>query len=403
MRKAVIAILAVLVCGPASATTGRELRELRAAAVKAYQAKDWPGFLAAQKRVVHAARIPRELYQLACAAALAGDKSAALRALEDFADQDTFLDAEHDDDLASLHGDPRYRKAVERIAHSRTAQGTTPTAIELPRADLVVEDLAASGKDWLLSSVRKRAVFKLSPSGDLTELAKTPWAAMGMALDATANTLWVTTAALDEEESHDIADQGRSAVLEIDASTGAVKARHDSPAKGALADLRVFAGAAYASDGFGGGVYRVTAKGFEQLAGDFASPQTPALHAGALLVPDYTLGLAVLDLATHEVRWLEPPRGFPLTGIDGTALAGDDLYIVQNGLDPVRVVKLTLDRGNRIVKAALVQKGGDLPDPTHAVIHDGALWFIARSGWQSFGKNGFQPGLPPLLKRVPLR
>ena len=55
------------------------------------------------------------------------------------------------------------------------------------------------------------------------------------------------------------------------------------------------------------------------------------------------------------------------------------------------------------VKAALVQKGGDLPDPTHAVIHDGALWFIARSGWQGFGKNGFQPGPPPLLKRVPLR
>jgi hypothetical protein len=120
-------------------------------------------------------------------------------------------------------------------------------------------------------------------------------------------------------------------------------------------------------------------------------------------VPDYTLGLAVLDLATKQVRWLEAPKGFPLTGIDGTALAGDDLYLIQNGLDPVRVVKLTLGRDNRIVKALLVQKGGDLPDPTHAVIHDGALWFIARSGWQGFGKEGFQPGPPPLLKRVPLR
>jgi len=319
-----VAALALFLCRPAVATTARELRELRGSAFKAYQGKDWPAFFEAQKRVVQAARIPRELYQLACAAALAGDKSAALRALEDFADQDTFLDAANDGDLASLRGEPRYEKALRRIAYSRAARGTTPTAAELPRADL-------------------------------------------------------------------------------DAATGAVKARHDSPAKGALADLRVFDGAAYASDGFGGGVYRVTSKGFEKLSDDFASPQTPAMHGGELLVPDYTLGLAVLDLGTRKVRWLEAPKGFPLTGIDGTALAGDDLYIVQNGLDPVRVVKLTLDRRNRIVKAALVQKGGDLPDPTHAVIHDGALWFIARSGWQGFGKNGFQPGPPPLLKRVPLR
>jgi hypothetical protein len=400
MRFAIGAV-ALLSCHAAVAATGRELRELRAAAVEAYRAKDWPRFLEAQQAVVQAAPVPRELYQLTCAEALAGHKAEALRALEAFADQDTFLDAAHDDDLVLLHGDPRYEKALQRIANSRVSRGTTPTAAEVPRADLVVEDLARSGDGWLLSSVRKRAVFKLS-RGSLTELARTPWAALGMALDPATNTVWVTTAALEEEENHDKADQGRSAVLEIDASTGAVKARHDSPAPGALADLRLFGGAAYVSDGFGGGVYRVTSMGFEKLADGFASPQTPAMHRGALLVPDYTLGLAVLDLETRKLRWLTAPKGFPLTGIDGTALAGDDLYVIQNGLDPVRVVKLTLDRDNRIVKAALLQKGGDLPDPTHAVIHDGALWFIARSGWQGFGKEGFQPGPPPLLKRVPL-
>ena len=134
-----------------------------------------------------------------------------------------------------------------------------------------------------------------------------------------------------------------------------------------------------------------------------SSPQTPALHRGVLLVPDYTLGLAVLDLGTKEVRWLKPPKGFPLTGIDGTALDGDDLYIVQNGLDPVRVVKLHLDRNHAITAATVLQKGGDLPDPTHAVIDHHALWFVARSGWQGFTKQGFHNSEPPRLKRVPLR
>jgi len=402
VRKILLACAVSLLSPAALAVTGRELRELRVAAVKAYQAKDWPGFLEAQKRVVQAAAVPRELYQLACAEALAGHKADALQALDDFADQDTFLDAAGDDDLASLRGDPRYQKALGRIARSRDPKGETPTAVELPRADLVVEDLVPMGGDWLLSSVRKRAVFKLS-HGKLTELAKTPWAALGMALDPNTSTLWVTTAALEEEEGHDAADQGRSAVLEIDPRSGAVKARHDAPTKGALADLRVFDGAAYASDGFAGAVYRITAKGFEELSGDFASPQTPALHRGVLLVPDYTLGLAVLDLGTKEVRWLKPPKGFPLTGIDGTALDGDDLYIVQNGLDPVRVVKLHLDRNHAITAATVLQKGGDLPDPTHAVIDHHALWFVARSGWQGFTKQGFHNSEPPRLKRVPLR
>src|SRR5437899_2456830 len=104
-----------LLCNAAVASTGRELRELRTAAIKAYQAKDWPGFLKAQQAVVQAAPIPRELYQLVCAEALAGHKDAALKQLERFAAQDTFLDAAHDDDLASLHGDARYDKAIARI------------------------------------------------------------------------------------------------------------------------------------------------------------------------------------------------------------------------------------------------------------------------------------------------
>src|SRR3954469_5372039 len=163
MRGILLACAAISVLPTtALAVTGRELKELRIAAVKAYQAKDWPAFLEAQKRVVQAAAVPRELYQLACAEALAGHKAGALQALEDFADQDTFLDAAGDDDLASLRGDPRYEKALQRIARSRDPKGETATAMELPRADLVVEDLVPLGRDWLLSSVRKRAVFKLS-------------------------------------------------------------------------------------------------------------------------------------------------------------------------------------------------------------------------------------------------
>jgi hypothetical protein len=87
---------------------------------------------------------------------------------------------------------------------------------------------------------------------------------------------------------------------------------------GALADLRVFDGAAYVSNGLSGAIYKVTHKGFEKLSGDFASPQTISLHRGGLMVPDYTLGLAVLE--DGAPRWLEPLKGFPLTGIDGTAI-----------------------------------------------------------------------------------
>ena len=41
--------------------------------------------------------------------------------------------------------------------------------------------------------------------------------------------------------------------------------------------------------------------------------------------------------------------------------------------------------------------------PLYAVIDHHALWFVARSGWQGFTKQGFHNSEPPRLKRVPLR
>ena len=387
-----------LLCNAAVASPRTEVHELRDKARKAYDAKDWRAFLDAERQLVALAPVPLHVYSLACAEALNGDREAALRDLEKVAAMEIVLPAAEDSDFASLHGDPRYEAAVKRIASAAEARGEIPAASELPRPDLIVEDLARDRKRsaWFVSSVRKRAVYVYA-KGALRELAKTPWAALGIDYDPGRGVLWVATAALEEEDDHLKVDEGKTAVLELDARSGKLIARHDVEAKGAIGDLRLGPdGTAYASDGLAGIVYRIPPRGKPAvLVSGLMSPQTSAVRGKELLVADYSLGLAAVGLDGGEVRWLAAPDNVALTGIDGVALDGDDLYVVQNGLNPSRVVRLRLE-GDRIASAEVLQRGGDLADPTHAVVSEGALWVLARSGWEKSGKA-------PLLKRLQLR
>ena len=74
----------------------------------------------------------------------------------------------------------------------------------------------------------------------------------------------------------------------------------------------------------------------EKIADRLFSPQTPVLAADGkrLLVPEYSLGIAVIDLTgTGNVTELRHPDNIAVTGLDGMHLVGDSLIGVQNGTD----------------------------------------------------------------------
>ena len=273
----------------------------------------------------------------------------------------------------------------------------------LPDADMISEDLAYDAKSgrFLVSSVHRGGIYAIA-NGRTTTLvaprADSTWGMFALGVDSARGTLWTTTAALPIAPGYSRADSGHSALVEYDLRTGARRGRYVAPDSGAhvLGDLVVgSSGAVYVSDGLGGGVYALAA-GRDSLTvlvprGTFRSPQTPALSSdgATLFVPDYSAGIAAVDIASGRIVWVTHPDSLALTGIDGMYRVGQDLIIVQNGLEPNRILRLTLDRSmRRVVRAATVARGLAAPSLTHATVARGWLYFLAKSGWERAADDG---------------
>jgi hypothetical protein len=156
-------------------------------------------------------------------------------------------------------------------------------------------------------------------------------------------------------------------------------------------------------------VLRLDSDRLERLAGGFVSPQTPApTEDGRVYVPDYALGIALVEASRHEISWVRAPPNVALSGIDGLYWQGGALWAIQNGTHPPRVVRFALSPDGRGITGARVLAAGNpnLGEPTHGAFASGAFWFLAASGWSRFDETGQlvkdPPPDAPAVWRVPL-
>jgi hypothetical protein len=303
-------------------------------------------------------------------------------------------------------------------ARATKEAGSPQRSFRLPDPDMIAEDIAydAGSAHFLVSSVRHGGVYAASASSRATTIVKpgadSSWGmfALGVARDA----FWTTTAALPLAFRYSASDSGKSALLEYDLRTGALRGRYIAPDSGAhvLGDLVVGEnGVVYVSDGMSGGVYAL-APGRDSLRvlvppGVFLSPQTPALSSdgATLFVPDYAVGIAAVSVATGKITWITHSDSLALTGIDGLYRLGRDLIAVQNGLEPNRIMRLTLDAPmRRVERATALARGPAARSLTHATIAGGWLYFITNSGWERVADDGTMttrtPADAPAVMRV---
>jgi len=126
-------------------------------------------------------------------------------------------------------------------------------------------------------------------------------------------------------------------------------------------------------------------------------PPALAPGDGALFVPDYGRGIALVDLAHPEAakRYLPHPAAIDARGIDGMYRIDNDLLAIQNGLEPPRITLLRLDdTRSRIVSARVLEQGTErLGAPTHAARGPGEFYIIANVGWDKIDDQGnLKPG-----------
>jgi sugar lactone lactonase YvrE len=401
--------------------------------------KDWQGARAVLTEIGRELPAPTPRYFLTVASieARMGHKTEALEWLRKFAATGLNYDIAKDDDLKPLLAEDAGQKLAAQMKERSQPVTKTELVCTLPQADIMPEDITyvkepggKSAASFIVSSVQHNTLYRVSlpkPGSKECTMQELPlaaeakrWPTLAVSADPRSKTLWMTASAMPGFSGFPKEDDGKTALLEIDANSGKVLHRYDPGTNGpaVLGDMCVTNdGTVYVTDSIGGGVYRLhgdleTAK-LEKIADGLFSPQTPVLARDGkrLFVADYTMGIAAIDLATTkagaQVNYLPHPENVAVVAFDGLYLSGDSLIGIQNGTDPVRMMRLKLNPAQtEIIGAEVVEQESErMGDPTHAVAVDGWFYVSANVGWSKVDDNGkLKDGekfTPPVLLRFP--
>ena len=323
-----------------------------------------------------------------------------------------------DTKFAGMQSNPGFDNICRLINENSTPVDKATPVLQIPDTGYLVEDIAFDEQDqsFLFTSVLKHGIFRLTPDGACRPFVTSPsgWPMMAIKIDHSKQLLWATEVAMPGFDGQPDSIKGRSALLCIDLRSAAIKNRYPAPDGAQWGDMVLDAqGNPIVSDGRSGTIFHLKQEKWQQIdKGDFIAPQTAALATDGkqLIVPDYNRGLALLDIATGAVTWLnfDPSHPCALNGVDGVYFKGNRLFLTQNGIDPERVIELTLDKTlKHVIGLSIIERATkELGEPTHGVIAGNNFYFIANSGWDALDPHGKpKPGArmtQPTIMRYPL-
>jgi sugar lactone lactonase YvrE len=413
----VLLTLATSLIAVQAGTAVEQFQSLQLRLRKSHAANDWNANLVAAKELKALLNDdPDSLLEVARAEVHVSDFDAAFGELEQFVrmGQSTDLPARVPE-FSVLSTKAEYAKIQSGMEANRTAVSRGSTVFLLQDSDLLAEDVDYDprGYRFLVTSVREKKIVAVGADGTSEDFAKAPdnWPVMAIKIDRSHGVVWATEVATQGLDFAPKSDWGRSALLCYDLNSRKLLQRIEGPRGSALGDMALTTnGDVVVSDGDGGGVYRLPAKGsvLERLdGGDFISPQTPAMHPDGkhIFVPDYERGIAVLDTSTKQAHWLSTEGRFALNGIDGLYFDRGKLIAVQNGTSPERVVAFTLNATlSEITAETILERStATLGDPTHGVVVGDDFYFLANSGWDMIDdhgniKQGSKPSAPRMMR-----
>jgi hypothetical protein len=248
-----------------------------------------------------------------------------------------------------------------------------------------------------LGDVHYRCIWKRDLRGQVTRFTADDdelLGVFGLAVDERRNTLWAATAALPEMLGFDKTMKGQAALAEFNLSTSELRRVVPVPRDGRdhqLGDLAIAPdGTVYATDTAAPILWSLSPGGeeMEKLVESraFTSLQGIAILNKTLLVSDYANGLFAIDPVNARIRGFAAPLHTTLLGLDGLVAIPGGLIATQNGVDPHRVVRLTLSPDLLKVTDATVLASGlpNLTDVTLITLVNDRPTVVANSGWENF-------------------
>lgn len=385
-------------------------------ATAAAEEKDQAGYLAKMEEAV-ALRpdLPRMLVNLA-AAQVANDKPAeAVATLARLAALGLNSPVDKAPEFASLRERPDFKDVFKRIAANAHPRGKGETAFALRDVTGLIEGIAWRAKtdQFYFGDVNGRAVWVRGKDGALrrfTPAGDELLGVFGLAVDEDSGTLWAATSAVAAMRGFTPEMDGTAALAEIDLSSGQV--RRTIPVVRQSGDLQSHVlgdlalgtdGSVYVTDSGGPMIWRLRPGGRDlEVAvesAEFMSLQgIVVLASGALVVSDHANGLLRVDLNRRSVARIEPPPNTSFAGLDGLVLAPNgDIFAIQNGVRPPRLLRIVLDSvAEAVIDATVVESGHiTMAAPSLGCIgSEGQLFFVANAGWTRFENTDGQPTAP---------
>ena len=387
---------------PAAAAAMKLAREATAAADE----KDFPAYLAKMEAAA-ALRpdFPRILTNLA-AAQLANDRAdEALATLGKLAALGAHSPVDKSDEFAALRGRKEFKDIIARLAKNMEPKGEGEMAFTVPEMTGLLEGMAWREKtgDFFFGDVFHRAVWLRTKDKKVRRFSADDdalFGVFGLAVDEERGALWGATSAVPAMRGYTNELDGAAGIAEFDLETGALRRVVRVPATNdhqthVLGDLALAPdGGIFLPDSGASVLWRLApgAEAFEVFAEspEFMSLQgvIVAPEGGAVFLADHANGLLRVDLASRAVRRLELPPDTTLLGIDGLVRAPNgDLIAIQNGLRPVRILRLTIDAAGETVTTVVVLEAAhiNMPAPSLGCVAMGGDFFlIGNAGWHRF-------------------
>lgn len=313
---------------------------------------------------------------------------------------------------------PPFQAVRSRIEARLPRLDYAPNAFQLEDRRLIPEGIAHDphSRRFYVGSVAQRRVLVLDPEGTVAEFAGKEArldSVLGIAMDAPRRRLYVvSTSALTAKGEKD----RRNAVVAFDVDTRRLLERYDVPGAQQLNDVAIAPGGrVFASDSGSGAIYEIAVKGpgpSRELVGAGRIRGSNGLAPspdGKRLYVAHSTGLAVVDIATGDVKRVANDTREGLGAIDGLYEWQGQLIGVQNITTPGRVVLVTLARDGASVasvKTLLSHHHNALDEPTTGAIARDGFYLLAATAVSRFNREGVierPESLPlPTVVRIPL-
>jgi len=343
---------------------------------------------------------------LATTYALRGDSSKTYDLLLKVQKEGFGYDLSNNPNFAKVAETKVWKYIVDGLKQNMAPFGKGKVAFSLPRGDHLYESLAfdPKRKQFLVGSVRDGTVSLVGKDGKLQDFIKPDaanglWSVYALAADPDSDTLYVASNASVYFKGFTQADFGKAGVFKFSLSTGKPTGKYllapDSQPRTLSSIAAGKGGLLFAADGVRNQIYRLD-RGELKLM--IENPKLTSVRGLALsgdgktlYFADYSLGVFGVDLAAGTGFDFGYDTGrLVLPGIDGLYWYDNTLVVIQNGMTPHRIMRLTLsDDGRKIVKAMPLDAANPaFALPTYGAIDDDGLYFVANSQKNQYDSYG---------------